>query len=100
MASQDFRKLERLQQKIELCQKEQALAEQSVAQDLVKVLKVLGAFQWDFELVVGVLVEAFDKGLGSESKEVLSEAGKTFLKKHRGLLAQKKTLASASSDKS
>ncbi|MBP6104190.1 MAG: hypothetical protein KA508_03940 [Gammaproteobacteria bacterium] len=98
MANQDFRKLEKLQQKIELWQKEQALAEQAVAQDLVTVLKALGAFQWDFELVVGVLVQAFEKGLASESKEALSQAGKTFLKKNRSSLDRTRVLASKSSD--
>lgn len=98
MANQDFRKLEKLQQKIELWQKEQALAEQAVAQDLVTVLKALGAFQWDFDLVVGVLVEAFNKGLGSESKEALSQAGKTFLKKHRAILGRTRAVVAQTSD--
>ena len=100
MANQDFRKLEKLQQKIALWQKEQALAEQAVAQDLVTVLKALGAFQGDFELVVGVLVQAFEKGLASESKEALSQTGKTFLKKHRTVLGRTRAVVGQASDKS
>jgi len=98
MANQAFRKLEGIQKKIELLQKEQALAEQALTQDLLGVLKALGAFQWDFEVLVGVLVQAFDKGLASESKEALYQAGKTFLAKHRASLGRTKATASASSD--
>jgi hypothetical protein len=98
MANQAFRKLEGIQQKIELLQKEQALAEQALTQDLLGVLKALGAFQWDFEVLVGVLVQAFDKGLASESKEALYQAGKTFLAKHRASLGRAKAAVAQTSD--
>jgi len=99
MANQAFKKLEGIQQKIEALQKEQAIAEQGVTQDLLGVLKALGAFQWDFEVLVGLLVGALQNGLAAQSKEALHQAGKTFLAKHRSSLSRTRTVVEQASDK-
>ena len=100
MANPAFKKLEGIQQRIEQLQKEQTLAEHQVAQDLLAVLKALGAFQWEFETLVGALVETTQDLSKTDKKEALFEAGKSFLAKHRSVLGRARALVAESSGQS
>ena len=89
MATLAFKKLEELQQKIAHLKTTQQTIEKEVAEDLLLVLKRLGAFQWDFEVLVGALVQTIEQlQVKPASKEALHIAGRDFLSKNRSALSR------------
>jgi len=65
------------------------LAEQAVVNELLGVLKRLNAFQWDFEVLAGGLIEMAEKAKVPEGEEALFKTGETFLKGRKSGVAQK-----------